>query len=138
MDQRIMELRIKQWISVMEAQAKSGINKGEWCALHGIDRTSFFRWQKRIREYLLDKYENPPSQLPSHTASAETGFVELPSASVSLAGTAGQKDRCTGDAAACICSPSISIRYGNFSIDLDNGVDEGQLSKVLRAIKHAG
>ena len=138
MDQRVMELRIKQWISVIEEQAKSGMGKGEWCAMHGIDRTSFFRWQKRVRQYLLDKYENQPSRLPSTTASDETDFVEMPSASVSPAGTEGQADLCSGDTAACGRSPSISIRYGDFSIDLGNDVDEGQLSRVLRVIKHAG
>ncbi len=138
MDQRVMELRIKQWISVIEEQAKSGISKGEWCAMHGIDRTSFFRWQKRVREYLLDKCENQSSHLPSSTTSGETGFVEIPSASVSLVGAESRTDRCAGDTAACGRPPSISIRYEGFSIDLCGSVDEGELSTVLRAIKHAG
>lgn len=138
MDQRVKELRIKQWISIIEEQAKSGMGKGEWCAMHGIDRTSFFRWQKRVREYLLDKCDSQPSRLPSPTASDETGFVEIPSVPVSLMGTESQAGRCSGDTAACGRSPSISIRYGDFSIDLGSDVDEGQLSRVLRVIKHAG
>ena len=138
MDQRVMELRIEQWISVIEEQAKSGMGKGEWCAMHGIDRTSFFRWQKRVREYLLDRRENRPLQPPQPTAANETGFVELPSVPATLEGEAGQAGRCAGDAAACSRPPAISIRYGGFSIDLDDSVDEGQLSKVLRAIKYAG
>ena len=137
MDQRVMELRIKQWISVIEEQAKSGMGKGEWCAMHGIDRTSFFRWQKRVREYLLNKYEDQPSRLPSPAASGETGFVEIPSVPASPVGMADQADLYAGDAAACGRPPSISIRYGSFFIDLGSGVDEEQLSKVLRAIKHA-
>ena len=47
MDPRVMELRIKKWIPVIEEQAKSGMSKKEWCVMHGINRTSFFRWQKR-------------------------------------------------------------------------------------------
>ena len=34
MDKRIMELRIKQWITIIEEQGKSGLNKAEWCTLH--------------------------------------------------------------------------------------------------------
>ena len=49
MDPRVIELRIKKWIPVIEEQAKSGMSKKEWCAMHGINRTSFFRWQKRVR-----------------------------------------------------------------------------------------
>lgn len=137
MDPRVMELRIKRWIPIIEEQAKSGMNKNEWCAMHGIDRTSFFRWQKRVREYLLNQCENQSSQLPLSNTSCKTCFVEIPSTQATLVEMAGQTDRSAGNNAACPGSPSISIRYGGFSIDLNNGADEEQLSKVLRAIKHA-
>lgn len=140
MDTRVMELRIKQWIPLIEEQAKSGISKGEWCTMHGINRTSFFRWQKRVREYLLNQYdvpcEDPSSQLPLSTVSNEPGFVEIPSTQlppVEMKGLAGQ---CAGDITAC-GRPSISIRYGGFAIDLGSGVDMEQLSAVLGVIKHA-
>ena len=137
MDQRVMELRIKQWISLIEEQTKSGMKKGEWCALHGIDRTTFFRWQKRARQYLLDKCEGQSPQLPPPTAD-ETGFVEIPVAPAALVETEGRAVQYTGDSAACGSPSSISIRYGNFSIDLCGSVDEGHLTTVLRAIKYAG
>ena len=47
MDTRVMELRIKQWIPLIEEQSKSGISKDQWCTMHGINRTSFFRWRIR-------------------------------------------------------------------------------------------
>ena len=71
MDPRVMELRIKKWIPVIEEQAKSGMSKKEWCAMHGINRTSFFRWQKRVRKYLLDQCKAQPSQHPSSIPSKE-------------------------------------------------------------------
>ena len=141
MDTRVMELRIKQWIPLIEEQAKSGISKDEWCAMHGINRTSFFRWQKRVREYLLDQCdvqcENQPSQLPPSTTSGETGFIEIPSTQVSLVEMKEPAKRHAGDIVACGRSP-ISIRYGGFTIDLGSDVDMEQLSTVLRVIKHAG
>ena len=137
MDPKVMELRIKQWIPIIEEQAKSGVNKGEWCTMQGIDRTTFFRWQKRVRAYLLDQWEDQ-SFLPLSPAQAdETGFVEIPSAQASLVEISGQTDPCTGNNVTCPSPPSIRIRYGDFSIDLNNGVDEEQISTVLRAIKHA-
>ena len=136
MDPRVMELRIKKWIPVIEEQAKSGMTKNEWCAMHGIERTSFFRWQKRVREYLLDQCEAHPSQLPSSIPSNnEISFVELPTIQDPPAGTAGR--RCGGTVQACGDPLSISIRYGDFSIDLNGGVDEKQLSMVLRVLRHA-
>ena len=137
MDPRVMELRIKQWIPIIEEQAKSGISKGEWYTMHSIDRTTFFRWQKRVRAYLLDQWQDQSSQLPSSTQTEEISFVEFPSTQGALMEIPGQAEPCTGNKAACSCSPSIRIRYGDFSIDLGNGVDEQQLSTVLRVIKHA-
>lgn len=137
MDPRVMELRIKQWIPIIEEQAKSGVSKGEWCTMQGIDRTTFFRWQKRVRAYLLDQWEDQSSLPPSPAQADETGFVEIPSAQASLVEISGQTDRCTGNNVTCPSPTSIRIRYRDFSIDLNNGVDEEQLSTVLRAIKHA-
>lgn len=136
MDPRVMELRIKKWIPVIEEQVKSGMGKEKWCAMHGINRTSFFRWQKRVREYLLDHCETQPSQCPSSVPSNnEVGFVELPSAQDSPAGMAGQ--RCGEIIQTRGSHPSISIRCGGFSIDFNDGVDEKLLSVVLRVLKYA-
>ena len=131
-----MELRIKKWIPVIEEQAKSGMSKEEWYAMHGINRTSFFRWQKQVREYLLDQCVAQPSQHPSSIPSNnEVCFVELPSTQDSPVRMAGQ--RCEETIRACGAHPSISIRCGGFSIDFNDGVDEKQLSVVLRVLKYA-
>ena len=136
MDPRVMELRIKKWIPLIEEQAKSGMTKDEWCAMHGIERTSFFRWQKRVREYLLDQCEVQSAQLASTIPSNnEVGFIELPSIQDCPAGMAEQ--RCGEMIQNYGAPPSISIRYGGFSIDLNDGVDEKLLSMVLRVLKHA-
>ena len=41
MDQKIMEVRIKQWIPLFAEQANSGLSKKEWCIQNGIERASF-------------------------------------------------------------------------------------------------
>ena len=137
MDPRVMELRIKKWITLIEEQAKSGMTKDEWCTMHGIERTTFFRWQKRVRAYLLDQCETQSSQSPSSIPSNNetVSFVELPSAQDSPEGMAGRQ--CGGATLPCGISSSISIRYGDFSIELNEGVDEKQLSMVLRVLKYA-
>ena len=131
-----MELRIKKWIPVIEEQAKSGMSKEAWCAMHGINRTSFFRWQKRVREYFLDQCEAQPSHHPSSVSSNnEVCFVELPSVQDFSAEMVEQRYEETGQ--ACGVRPSISIRCGGFSIDFNDGVDVKQLSVVLRGLKYA-
>lgn len=134
MDPRVMELRIKQWISVFKEQANSGMNKDEWCILNGINKTSFYRWQKRVRTYLLEQQGSEEAAVSVLTQNADTvGFVELPSTKGSLAGAYNTR---SGYHSGGNDKSAIRIHYGDFSISLDGEVDERQLSSVLRALRH--
>ena len=135
MDPRVMELRIRQWIPVFEEQAKSGLRKDEWCILNGISRGSFFRWQKRVRMYLLEHSSVDQLQVTDAAQKAENDFfVELPATQISIPGTAALRSL-HDDVMEGVDAP-ISIHYGAFSISINGDVDENQLSSVLRAIKH--
>lgn len=135
MDQKIMEVRIKQWISLIAEQANSGLSKNEWCSRNGIERTSFFRWQKRVRSYLLEHQESEDALLPVLKQNEnDEKFVELQSPRAALAGAYNTQK--SYPAGSCDDS-SIRIHYGGFSISLSRGVvDERQLSSVLRVLKH--
>lgn len=133
MDSKVMELRLKQWIPIFEEQAKSGLNKQEWCRQNGIKRAVFFKWQKELRNYLLEMNENKlqaqrSTELEVHTAPE---FVELAPASSSV--RSSLNDSCVRSGNITHAS-SISIRCGEFSIDLNDNVNELLLSKVLKAI----
>lgn len=140
MDPKVMEFRIKQWIPVFEEQAKSGLNKDEWCIINGINRGSFFRWQKRVRSYLLEHGEiaDPAQvsvQVPAVNEKTDTGcFVELSCSQPPGPGISALKnlpdDYPEEDA-------PISIHYGAFSVNVNGDVDERQLTAVLRAMKNA-
>ncbi len=133
MDSKIMELRLKQWIPIFEEQAKSGLSKQEWCRLNEVKRAAFFKWQRELQKYLLEKNENRlqsqlSTELAVHTAPK---FVELASASSSV--RSNLNDRCVRSGDITPVS-SISIRCGEFSIDLNDDVDELLLSKVLKVM----
>jgi len=130
MDPRVLELRIRQWIPVFEEQAKSGLNKDEWCIINGVSRGSFFRWQKRVRSYLLEHGEGV-GQLTVPSVNEQTDnecFVELP---CTQAAFRNLHDDVMDEAAP------ISIRYGEFVVNVNDEVDERQLAVVLRALKNA-
>ena len=125
-----MRLRIRQWIPVFEEQAKSGLNKDEWCIINGVSRGSFFRWQKRVRSYLLEHGEGV-GQLTVPSVNEQTDnecFVELP---CTQAAFRNLHDDVMDEAAP------ISIRYGEFVVNVNDEVDEWQLAVVLRALKNA-
>ena len=79
MDSKVMELRLKQWIPIFEQQSTSGLSKQEWCKLNNINRSVFFKWQRILREYLLEKNENMVQTHQSANLVAQTTskFVEL-------------------------------------------------------------
>lgn len=137
MDSKDMELRIRQWIPVFEEQAKSGLNKDEWCILNGINRGSFFRWQRRVRSYLLEHGDTGSAgQLQVSGVNSPKDnecFVELPCPQTAVPGIASLRnphDDTSDDAAP------INIRYGGFSVHIDGMVDGEQLTAVLRAIRN--
>lgn len=137
MDPRVMELRIRQWIPVFEEQAKSGLNKDEWCIINGINRGSFFRWQRRVRSYLMEHGEiESTGQLQTPNVNEQSDnecFVELSCSQAAVPGIAALRnlhDDVLDDAVP------IRIHYGGFSIHVDGMVDEKQLTTVLRAMRN--
>ncbi len=133
MDSKIMELRLKQWIPIFEEQAKSGLNKQEWCEKNEIKRAAFFKWQRELRKYLLEKDKNKhqnqlSTELEVHTTSE---FVELPAVNSSV--RASRNDSCDKSGDFALAS-TISIRYGEFIVDLNDDVNELFLSKVLKVV----
>jgi hypothetical protein len=134
LDSKVMELRLKQWMPIFEEQIKSGLNKEEWCRKNGVKRAVFFKWQRELRKYLLEKNENQlqtqlSTELVVHTTTP--GFVELAPANSSV--LSSRNDSCvrSGDTTPVSL---ISIRCGEFSIDLNDDVDELLLSKVLKVV----
>lgn len=128
-----MELRLKRWIPLFEEQARSGLNKQEWCRQNQVSRAAFFKWQRELREYLLEKNGNivqaqQSKELGAHTVSK---FVEL--APVSSSVRSDLNVNCSSSRDIAHTAP-ISIRCGKFSIDLNNDANELLLSKVLKVM----
>lgn len=133
MDSEIMELRLKQWMPIFEEQAKSSLNKQEWCRLNGVKRAAFFKWQRELRKYLLEKNENKFQEQLSTEFAVHTApdFIELAPASSSVRSSLNDSCVRSGDITP---ASSISIRCGKFSISLNDGVNELLLSKVLKVM----
>ena len=133
MDSKIMELRLKQWIPILEQQAKSGLNKLEWCRQNQVSRVAFFKWQKEFRTYLLEKNENMFQEQQSTELATQTGskFVEITPVTSSV--RSSQNVSCNSSTNFTPTAP-ISIRFGKFSIDVNNDANELLISKVLKAM----
>lgn len=135
MDSEVMEFRIKKWIAILEEQASSGLSKREWCNVNGIEKTAFFRWQRRVRAYLLEQGDDN-NRLLFSSANNNPGdhgcFVEL---SQSRNTRKAILRECPEDASRE--AHAMCVFYGGFSVHVSGAVDEGQLAAVLRAMKYA-
>lgn len=136
MDDKVIELRMKQWIPIFEAQAQSGIGKEKWCDVNGIKRWEFFKWQRIIRKYLLDQNAAKP-EAAAECLPAETEFVDITPALVSSPAVVGDEPETVANAYGHAVDPvvSINIRYGGFTIDLSGDIDKKHLTTVLEVIK---
>lgn len=135
MDTKIMEMRLKQWMPIFEAQAESGLNKEAWCTENGIKRWEFFKWQREIRKYILEHNKQDQEvciTIPS--ASQQTSFIDI-TPTLTLP-TTGKVFNPLIDSYGCTAAPSVCVKYGGFSIDLPKGVDGEFLSTVLKAVKN--
>lgn len=124
MDSAVMEQRIKQWMLILEEQAKSGLNKQDWCQQNGIKRAAFFKWQRECRAYLLSKQKRPssieePTFIEISCEKEATNLVTLPA---------------KNDASSC--QSSIVISCNEFSISIMGQVDESNLAKVLKVVSY--
>ena len=77
MEQSIHEIRVKEWLKIIEDCYTSGLAKKEWCVQNHINAKSFYYWQRVIRKEILVKCPLPSSDV-------QTTFVELPSPKLSV------------------------------------------------------
>lgn len=127
MDDKVMELRLQQWLPIFEEQINSGLNKQDFCEKNGIKRAAFFKWQRVCRTYLLAKNSN------TIKGSDESAFVEIscnnPSSNEVVKSDSDNKYDNT--------SSVITVSYNGFCVGVTGIVNESNLTKVLRAITHA-
>ena len=133
MDSKVMELRLKQWIPIFEQQAKSGLNKQEWCRQNQVSRVAFFKWQKVFRTYLLEKNENVFQEQQSTVLATQTGpkFIEITPVRSSVGSCRNFSSEGSTD---FVPTAPISIRFGKFSIDVNDDAKEQLILRVLKAM----
>src|SRR5699024_5387451 len=53
MEKRAMAVREEQWLQTIAAAKQSGQPIKVWCAEHGVPVSSFYKWQRKMRDSLL-------------------------------------------------------------------------------------
>ena len=48
------EYRAQQWAMVIQECASSGLSNREFCRQHGISEKSFYYWQQKLRQQIVE------------------------------------------------------------------------------------
>ena len=139
MDNAVMSIRMKNWSAVMKAQAASGMSKTGFCRDNSISESSFFRWQRKIRQRLLEeqglKRQSEPIDTPTYKE--DGSFFELAATSSSSMTTSPDIDQLE------LCSPPeptipspLTITYKGFSVNISEPISSDALTTVLKAVKN--
>ena len=113
--QRIMECR------------SSGMSVKEWCKEHGLDFTTYYRWERKILAQLI-----PVEEIPAADLSA-LPVADLPAASVSQ--NAIVKVELAPEPED---QEQIHFSVNGFEFRVSANVSSTFLARLLEATKHAG
>ena len=111
MEKRAMAVREEQWLQTIAAAKQSGQPIKVWCAEHGVPVSSFYKWQRKMRDSLLAEEK------------AEIQFQELEMP----CNRYGTPD-----------SDRIILHIQDILVELPAGASPEQISAVIRGIRHAG
>ena len=128
--------KTSDWEDLIAEAACSGIDISEFCSLHGLSRSWFYRMARRLG-YMdggrrTEKWEAAASGARSRTThNPVPALVPVPRGIVE-SGRAGQSGEQPD-----IHRPQIIIRYGEFQIAVGDRFSSGSLRQVLEVAAHA-
>lgn len=132
MDQRVTDLKMAQAAQWIKEQSASGLSKSKWCEVNGINRITFFRYQRKFREMALDN--NPQVEQAAREIVSSPVFVELPIQSM----TDNTEDNSPKENAAAHATRTIvTFRCGPFSAEVPDDLSEHAMNRILQAMKNA-
>ena len=111
MEKRAMAVWEEQRLQPIAAAKQSGQPIKVWCAEHGVPVSSFYKWQRKMRDALLT------------AQGSEVQFQELEIS----------RNRCSIPDA-----DRIILHVQDITAELPAGTTPEQISAVIRGIRHAG
>lgn len=109
MEKQALAVREQQWYQTITTAKQSGQSIKSWCAENGVPLSSFYSWQRKMRNALLQQESVQFEELPSH----------LPKK-------------------AAAPSARIILHIQDISVELPADLPSSQLSEIIRGIRNAG
>lgn len=111
--------RMRQWMETISQCRNSGKTVKVWCAEQGINETSFYYWQKQIREAAGQKLLASGQPCEEIASRPQPAFTEL---------ELTKEEPVKGTA--------VTIRMGEAVVEIQNGASVSTIENTLRALKN--
>ena len=132
MDKASYEIRLQQWIKIIQEANASGMQKHAWCSQNGISVRKFYYWHKKVRDYMLAHQLENTSCSTQICAPAAPVFYEVQKSAEPL----GQSDKLPVVQTESFL-PEAVIRYEDFGIFVGSSISEKTLATILSVIRNA-
>lgn len=118
MDEITDEVRLREWGAAIAECNNSGMRKKEWCRLHGISEKTFYYRQRLVRlaAYGMMAEAGPKTE--------EIRFAELTPPAP-----------CPALPSPCEGKPGAVLYAGTIRIELNEGISETLLKKLIGAVR---
>lgn len=134
MKKEAYEIRIREWMDILQAANESELSKTEWCRQNGITKRVFYYWQRKVQDYLLET----GMVLQSITAPVPTEVSALPEQPVfcEISEPATDPARYPSDQTVTEFRADALISCGAISILINEDTSERTLSKLITALRN--
>ena len=130
MDNVTQQIRTMKWAAIIQACNNSGVSKERWIMEHNVNRKTFYRYQKYIRENLGQKYfEQMAAEHPELAELAENRSVAVP--------IAMRRQIDANDMQPEPFHPDAVICMNGIRVGLSNTASPQFIEAVIRCLSHA-
>ena len=134
MKKEAYEIRIREWMGILQAANDSELTKSEWCRQNGITKRTFYYWQRKVQDYLLETGMVPQSI----SAPVPAGASTLPEQPIfcEISEPAPDPVQYPSDQTVTgFCADAV-ISCGSISVLINEGTSERTLAKLITAFRN--
>lgn len=158
MDRPAYDIRMQQWIEIIQESNNSGLTRRAWCDQNGIPCRQFYYWQRKIRSLLatggvgtpglplpdgMDGRQDPAPDADAagrlekdRPEKAGTVFCELSIAGPKESGLPPQAGNISVPHST-IMPARLMLIFNGYELHIGNGIDRDTLSTVLAVMRNA-
>lgn len=133
-------LRLREWAAQIDECQKSGLTVKQWCDKKGINRKTYYNRVRVVRGEVLELAEASGTNWLSGEILKETGIMtsgqQLRGSTYKklLSAQQTEKPEFAELTVPPIKSGAVTVRFGEYAIDIQNNADDTIVEHILRVV----